>query len=101
MDKNKNDIDFKYKGNDLSFEIESYDDKILLFDSNCIHTNQARKDDCRLSIDVRINPVDDFVEGYVGKGRMKAEFKPGGKMGYAQKPISQYINLDSLYSIEL
>ena len=33
-------------------------------------------------MDIRINPVDKFVDGYVGKGRMKAEFKPGGKFGY-------------------
>ena len=41
-----------------------------------------REKDTRLSIDVRINPVDEFKDGYVGTGMTKAEFKPGGKFGY-------------------
>jgi hypothetical protein len=34
-----------------------------------------------------VNAVEDFVDGYVGKGRMGAEFKPGGKFGYYEKSI--------------
>ena len=56
----------------MCFEVEANTQKVFLFDSLCIHTNQPRIDDSRLSIDVRINPVDGFVDGYVGKGRMKA-----------------------------
>ena len=56
-----------------------------------IHTNQPRLDDTRVSIDMRINPVDGFVDGYVGAGRMKAEFKPGGKFGYSEKSIKNTI----------
>lgn len=78
-------------GNGLATEIDSTTDKIFLFDSYCIHTNQPRKDDCRTSIDIRINPVDSFVEGYEGKGRMKAEFKPGGRRGYHLKSIKEII----------
>ena len=40
-------------------------------------------------MDVRINPVDDFIDGYVGGGRMKAEFKPGGRAGYYKKSIGE------------
>ena len=36
-------------------------------------------------------PVEDFKEGYVGKGRMKAEFKPGGNFGYHEKSIREII----------
>ena len=64
-------------------------DKIFLFDPLCIHTNQPRTSDSRLSIDVRINPVEDFVDGYVGAGRMKAEFKPGGHFGYHKQSIKE------------
>ena len=33
----------------------------------------------------------DFVDGYVGKGRMKAEFKPGGRFGYYEKSIKEIL----------
>lgn len=91
IEKIENDPTFKKRGDSLGFEIESTDEKIFLFDSYCIHSNQPRKNDCRISIDIRINPVDDFVEGYGGNGRMRAEFKPGGLKGYSIKSIDQYI----------
>tara|TARA_Y100001937_G_C7129744_1_gene336715 strand:+ start:2424 stop:3182 length:759 start_codon:yes stop_codon:yes gene_type:complete len=67
---------------DLSNKVESSLSKIYYFNSLCLHTNQPRKKDTRVSIDIRINSVDDFVDGYIGKGRMKAEFKPDGRFGY-------------------
>jgi hypothetical protein len=67
---------------DLSNKVESSLSKIYYFNSLCLHTNQPREKDTRVSIDIRINSVDDFVDGYIGKGRMKAEFKPDGKFGY-------------------
>jgi len=42
-------------------------------------------------MDVRINPVSDFVDGYIGAGRMKAEFKPDGKFGYHKKSIEEML----------
>jgi len=86
-----NEPDFNKKGDSLCFEVEADTKKIFLFDSLCIHTNQPRIDDSRISIDVRINPVEGFVDGYVGKGRMKAEFKPGGKFGYCEKSIKELL----------
>ena len=83
--------EFNNKGDSLAFEVETNLDKIFLFDALCIHTNQPRTTDSRLSIDVRINPVEDFVDGYVGAGRMKAEFRPGGKFGYCKSSIKEMI----------
>lgn len=85
------DKDFNKKADALCFEVESNTDKIFLFDSLCIHTNQPRTGDSRVSIDIRINPVDNFVDGYIGKGRMKAEFKPGGRFGYYIKSIKEIL----------
>jgi hypothetical protein len=83
--------EFNKNGDKLSFQVDSNLNNIFLFDSLCIHTNQPRLDDTRVSIDMRINPVDDFVDGYVGAGRMKAEFKPGGKFGYSKKSIKDIL----------
>jgi len=86
-----NDPEFNKKGDLLAFEVDSTLDKIFLFNPLCIHTNQPRFNDSRVSIDIRINPVDDFIDGYVGKGRMKAEFKPGGKFGYHKNSIKDLL----------
>tara|TARA_R110000751_G_scaffold14073_5_gene46212 strand:+ start:215 stop:1024 length:810 start_codon:yes stop_codon:yes gene_type:complete len=86
-----NSKEFNETGDSLSFKVESNLNNIFLFDSLMIHTNQPRLDDTRVSIDMRINPVDGFVDGYVGAGRMKAEFKPGGKFGYSEKSIKNTI----------
>tara|TARA_R100000008_G_C3585995_1_gene172348 strand:- start:1203 stop:1964 length:762 start_codon:yes stop_codon:yes gene_type:complete len=84
-----NDESFNEKGNNLSTEVKSDINSIFIFNSLCIHTNQPRKDDSRVSIDIRINPVRGFVDGYVGRGRMKAEFKPGGKFGYHKYSVKK------------
>lgn len=86
-----NDKDFNTKADALCFEVEADTNKIFLFDSLCIHTNQPRTKDSRVSIDIRINPVEGFVDGYIGKGRMKAEFRPGGRFGYAEKSIKNLL----------
>ena len=91
IDKAINDKEFNKKGDKLSFEVESDLKTIFVFNSLCIHTNKPRINDSRVSIDVRINPVKDFVDGYVGKGRMKAEFKPDGKFGYYEKSIEEML----------
>ena len=50
-----------------------------------------RQDDTRVSMDIRINPVDNFVHGYVGSGKQQAEFWPGGHFGYHEKSIEELI----------
>ena len=61
---------------------------MILFDSRTIHSAIERKDKTtRVSLDIRVNAVEDFVDGYVGKGRMRAEFSPGGRFGYHEKSI--------------
>lgn len=85
------DTNFNKKANSLCTEVKANTNKIFLFDSFCIHTNQPRTKDSRISIDIRINPVENFVDGYIGKGRMKAEFKPGGNFGYHRKSIKQIL----------
>mgnify|MGYP003133036025 FL=1 len=91
IDKAINNTEFNKKGDELSFEVKSDLKSIFVFNSLCIHTNKPRLDDSRVSIDVRINPVSDFVDGYVGAGRMKAEFKPDGKFGYYKKSIEEML----------
>jgi len=91
IDKAINDREFNKKGDELSFEVDSDINNVFIFNSLCIHTNKPRLDDSRVSIDVRINPVSDFVDGYIGAGRMKAEFKPDGKFGYYKKSIEEIL----------
>ncbi len=91
IDKAIGDVEFNKKGDDLSFEVDSDINNVFIFNSLCIHTNKPRLSDSRVSIDVRINPVDDFVDGYIGVGRMKAEFKPDGKFGYYKKSIEEML----------
>jgi len=83
--------DFNQEGLSLAKQIESSTECIYLFDSSCIHTNIPRNEETRISMDVRINPVEKFVEGYVGLGNMKAEFKPGGRFGYHKHSIGEII----------
>ena len=57
----------------LADEVESTIEYVFLFDSYRIHSGMPRNDDTRVSIDIRINPVDKFVHGFVGSGKQKAE----------------------------
>ena len=83
-----NEPNFVKRGESISEEVTKNGDTMILFDSRIIHSAIARKDKTtRVSLDVRLTAVDDFVDGYVGKGRMGAEFKPGGKFGYHEKSI--------------
>jgi len=91
IDKAISDVEFNKKGDDLSFEVDSDINNVFIFNSLCIHTNKPRLNDSRVSMDVRINPVSDFVDGYIGAGRMKAEFKPDGKFGYHKKSIEEML----------
>ena len=75
----------------LADEVESTIEYVFLFDSYRIHSGMPRNDDTRVSIDIRINPVDKFVHGLVGSGKQKAEYWPGGNFGYHEKSIKELI----------
>ena len=81
--------EFNSIGEGITSEAES--NRIIMFDSRMIHSaiDRSTDDTTRVSMDVRLNPVDEFKDGYTGLGRMKAEFKPGGKFGYHSKSIDQ------------
>jgi len=81
--------EFNSIGEGITSEAES--NRIIMFDSRMIHSaiDRSTDDTTRVSMDVRLNPVDEFKDGYTGLGRMKAEFKPGGKFGYHPKSIDQ------------
>lgn len=85
-----NEPNFVKRGESISEEVTENGDTMILFDSRIIHSAISRKDKTtRVSMDIRINAVEDFVDGYVGKGRMGAEFKPGCKFGYHKKSIKK------------
>ena len=77
----------------LSKQVESTLDYLFLFNSVRIHSAMQRDKDTRLSMDIRINPVDGFEDGYVGTGMTKAEFRPGGKFGYHKSSIRDLIDV--------
>ena len=83
-----NDEEFVHRGESISEEVITKNGDMILFDSRTIHSAIERKDKTtRVSLDIRVNAVEDFVDGYVGKGRMRAEFRPGGRFGYHEKSI--------------
>jgi len=58
--------------------------KAVLFDTRCLHSTQIMTNHTRVSIDVRIIPVElykKFKHDYQGTGRRKTIFKPGGGYG--------------------
>jgi len=62
--------------------------KAVLFDTRCLHSSQALKNHTRVSIDVRITPVNlfhKFNHHYQGTGRKTVIYKPGD--GYNIKSI--------------
>ena len=81
--------EFNSIGEGITSEAKS--NRIIMFDSRMIHSaiDRSTDDTTRVSMDIRLNPVDEFKDGYTGLGRMKAEFKPGGKFGYHSKSIDQ------------
>jgi ectoine hydroxylase-related dioxygenase (phytanoyl-CoA dioxygenase family) len=86
---NSKDKSFNEKGFSLAKEVESTIDDIFLFDSSCIHAGTPRIEETRVSIDIRINTVDEFVDGYMGFGVVKPQFRPGGRFGYDKKSIGE------------
>tara|TARA_B100001564_G_scaffold107611_1_gene89167 strand:- start:7388 stop:8224 length:837 start_codon:yes stop_codon:yes gene_type:complete len=81
--------EFNSFGEGITSEADS--NRIIMFDSRMIHSaiDRSSDDTTRVSMDIRLNPVDEFKDGYTGLGRMKAQFKPGGKYGYHPKSIDQ------------
>jgi len=71
-------------------------DKFLIFndgsDVAVQHSALPVFDKTRVSIDVRINPVDKYVPGYVGTSRMRAVYEPGGDFGYHEKSIKEILD---------
>ena len=60
----------------------------VLFDTRCLHSTQPLKNHTRVSIDVRITPVDlfhKFNHHYQGTGKKAVIYKPGD--GYNSKSI--------------
>jgi hypothetical protein len=52
----------------------------LCFDSRCLHTGEPLVGHTRVSIDIRITPVDDFQREkfiFQGAGKMKMKYQPG------------------------
>ena len=88
--------DFNKKGLKLSNEIPSTLDNVFMFDSSCIHAGTPRTEETRVSIDIRINSVDKFVDGYMGFGVAKPQFKPGGRFGYYEKSIGELYENDRI-----
>ena len=91
-------LNFNNYGKKISKELKIDSKTLFAFDSRCIHTGEAREDDLttRISIDIRVIPVEEYewkvidhVPIYRGKGRMHAEFKPGGKHGYNEFSIKE------------
>jgi hypothetical protein len=64
-----------------------------LFNSLRIHSTMPSKKETRISMDVRIIPVEtfDWTTKYKGAGRMGAEWWPGGRHGYNKHSISHYL----------
>ena len=81
--------DWNDRGFKSAYEVKSKIDSVYLFDSLCIHTAKPMIDETRVSIDVRINPVDEFVDGYIGTGNTGSEFWPGGYHGYCKNSIEK------------
>ena len=85
------DDSFSEMGFSLAKEVESTINDIYVLDSDCIHTAVPRKEETRVSMDIRINPVEKFVDGYVGGGNMQEEFRTGGRFGYHERSIGKII----------
>lgn len=75
-----NDKSFTHYCNDRSRPITTEPGKVLLFDSRCIHTGEPLIAHTRISIDIRILPLQDYelmdIE-YQGTGRRRILFTPG------------------------
>ena len=71
-------INFKY--HKLSSKVKVNYGKMLAFDSRCLHTGEAMLNQTRVSIDIRITPVNEFKKTkyrYQGLGKRKILFEPG------------------------
>jgi hypothetical protein len=72
--------EFNQKLNELSPQVETIFGETLVFDSRSIHTGEALTSHTRVSIDVRIIPVESFEREkflFRGAGKMKSLYAPG------------------------
>jgi len=80
IDKAVKDRPFNILLNDIAPQVETPFGRFTAFDSRCIHTGEALQLHTRVSIDIRIMPVEDFnalsVE-YQGTGRRRMRYIPG------------------------
>lgn len=75
-----NDASYNLKLHDISPQVITPLGKMLVFDSRCIHTAEPMLEHTRVSIDIRILPVDDFNASeifYQGVGRRRIRYLPG------------------------
>ena len=93
-----NNENFDEFGFNHSFEVKNIFNSLFLFDGRCTHTADYRTKDTRISIDIRIIPVDDYewliIDDeplFKGIGRKKAEFRPGHKYGYHEKSAKELL----------
>jgi len=80
IDKAVKDKPFNIRLNDIAPQVTTPLGSFTAFDSRCIHTGEALQVHTRVSIDIRIMPVEDFdaltVE-YQGTGRRRMRYVPG------------------------
>lgn len=75
-----NDKPFDNRLNDVAPQVETPFGKFTAFDSRCIHTGEPLQIHTRVSIDIRLMPVEDFVKlslEYQGTGRRRMRYVPG------------------------
>lgn len=80
IDKAINDKAFNEALNKVSPQVTTPLGKIFAFDSRCIHTAEPMISHTRVSIDIRIVPLEDYRESpvlYQGVGRRKIRYLPG------------------------
>lgn len=70
------------------------DSSFYVFNSLRLHSTLPPERETRISIDMRILPVENFdrIKEYKGGGRMGAEFWPGGRYGYDKHSIAHYLS---------
>lgn len=72
--------DFTKTCDEFARPVETEFGKALLFDSRCVHTGEPLKAHTRVSIDLRLVPVEDFERApflFQGTGRRRVIFGPG------------------------
>jgi len=72
--------EFNKNLNKYAPQVDTKFGRTLCFDSRCLHTGESLVKHTRVSIDIRIIPVDSFQREkfiFQGAGRMKMKYQPG------------------------